>query len=106
MIKPKDKTKVIFRVHKGEVMAIFPEIPWNDDPFYCCSYMHVGQHGCCDPSAAILDSLSAKVEDYSFLKQELESEPYNYELEVVKRQTAQHYLTRKNLILASHAQAS
>lgn len=46
---------VIFRQFKkgGEVIAIFPTIPATMHPWECESYMHVGQHGACNPAHLI-----------------------------------------------------
>lgn len=37
--------KVMFRILKGEVIALFPEEPGTNDPDTCLSYTHDGQHG-------------------------------------------------------------
>ena len=40
------KTKVIFKMLEGEVIALFPELVGDTNPWLSCqSYMHVGQHG-------------------------------------------------------------
>lgn len=42
-------TKVVFRKWKGgEVIALFPDVPWNRHDSATTSYMHVGQHGAVD----------------------------------------------------------
>jgi hypothetical protein len=43
----KDSTKVVFRVwlSDGDVIALFPEIPADNDGKLCQSFQHVGQHG-------------------------------------------------------------
>ncbi len=43
--------------------------------------MHIGQHGECIDT--LLQNKAATPEQYAALKKELESEPYNYELEVI-----------------------
>jgi len=41
-----EKTKVIFRKFPdGEVIALFPELPGDNDVRNCLSYQHIGQHG-------------------------------------------------------------
>jgi len=42
-------TKVIFRQFAdGDIIAIFPEIPADNNYNHCLSYQHTGQHGTCD----------------------------------------------------------
>jgi hypothetical protein len=80
-----EETKVLFRNFQGEITAIFPEEPGTPDYYNTCScYAHIGQHGSCDLSI-ISNSKHVKPEDYEDLKKELESEPYNYNLRVMKR---------------------
>ena len=39
-------TKVVFRRYPdGQVIALFPDIPWSGRRGEITSYMHVGQHG-------------------------------------------------------------
>ncbi len=92
MKQDQHKTKVIFRIMKdpdyfdnpGEsVVAIFPEIPGDSNPYRTClSYQHVGQHG-----AISLDypefTFPATDEESKDLQRELESLGYN--LKVCKR---------------------
>jgi len=46
-----DETPVIFRTFKslGEVIALFPSIPYDRAGAFCMSYMHTGQHGAASP---------------------------------------------------------
>lgn len=78
------KVKVIFRILEEEVIALFPEIPGDENPNTCLSYMHLGQHG-----SATLDLTYecrlAKPEEYAPLKEELES--LEYDLDIRKRIT-------------------
>jgi len=80
MIQDTYKTKVIFRAFKdGEVLAIFPEIPWNSDISSCMSYLHTGQHG--SASELITDTTRLASEgEYAPLKRELEQIGYNLEV--------------------------
>jgi hypothetical protein len=85
MEKDTEKTKVIFRTFKdGEVIAIFPEECGTNEYWTCASYVHVGQHGSCDPDAVIQGTKLSTVEEYSDLKNELEN-CIGYNLEVIKR---------------------
>ena len=77
-----NKTDVIFRMFKGECIAIFPGECGTINPNTCMSYMHVGQHGACVPSRVIGKSTLATFEEYRSLYQELFI--IGYELRVVK----------------------
>lgn len=78
-----DKTKVIFRHWKGDVIAIFPEIPGDMSPYTCMSYQHVGQHGACDPYGIIADSRPATLIERWPLRKELMC--LGYKLQVIHR---------------------
>ena len=71
------KEKVVFKKFSdGDVIAIFPEIPYNEyTEDTCMSYMHIGQHGEC--SLSLLHELeTAKPEERQALMDELESLGY------------------------------
>lgn len=92
MVKDEEKTKVIFRVFKtGEVIAIFPEELGNSNYWTCNSYMHVGQHGACDPEI-ISTTRPASPKEYESLKAELENIGYN--LDIKKRYSNDSYKVR------------
>ena len=93
------KTKVIFRLLNGEVLAIFPEVAATMDARHCSSYARVGQHGAADAAGVIFNSRPAKPAEYAALKQELE-EHYEYELVVIQRVPGGAYQTRLNDIKA------
>jgi len=83
------KTRVKFVLLEGEVIAIFPDVVDHikfdiscREVKYLKSYMHVGQHSGCHPE--LLENAPATPEQYAALKKELESEPFNYELEVIR----------------------
>ena len=83
-------TDVIFRIDKGEVIAIFPADPGTNQ-YDVTIYVHNGQHGSGDPW--VLNTYRLATEDeYSDLKQELERIGYN--LRVVKLMTATHKKAR------------
>lgn len=92
------KTKVLFRMFQGELLALFPEDPGTNDPATCSCYAHVGQHGSADPLIT-RRSRPATAEDYLPLKRELESIGYN--LHVIKRTPSGAYRTRALTIAAS-----
>lgn len=77
--------KVIFRKYKnGEVIALFPKIPWNTHNYTTTSYMHLGQHGDTDYTGVIADTVPANFEEYQSLFRELQSIGYQ-ELRIIKR---------------------
>lgn len=67
----------------GDVIAIFPEIV-ADSRGNVDSYMHIGQHNGAD-LGIVYHTKAATPEEYTALKNELESYPYYYHLRVVKR---------------------
>ena len=69
-------TKVLFRKSEGEVTACFP----ND----MSCYAHIGQHS--EYSRAWYNTTKpARPEEYAALKRELESAPYEYQLQIIHR---------------------
>lgn len=74
------KTKVIFRIIDGEVIALFPEEPNSiQEPNTCMSYMHVGQHG--GASIELCHTLKkATPEQYADLHKELTCSGYTLEV--------------------------
>jgi len=86
------KTKVIFRIFPdGEVIALFPEIPADQQAGHCLSYMHTGQHG-----AASADlppyTRSATPEECAPLLEELRT--IGYDPQVIARSHPSHHRTR------------
>ncbi len=89
-------TKVIFRKDKtGEVTAVFPEVPASHTTLdsYSC-YSHLGQHSSCCYEW-YRQTKPATPEEYASLKQELESAPYWYNLEVIQKMSNETYQQRK-----------
>ena len=70
-----NKTRVMFKDFKGDVIALFPD-EVADPHGNIMSYMHIGQHGAASPALKHLRN----AKDYSALKRELVS--IGYELEV------------------------
>lgn len=68
------KIKVIFRkwssAKGGDLIALFPAIAGDCDPFTCSSYQTIGQHGAASV-ALMRDTLPAKRQEYRKLAQEL-----------------------------------
>lgn len=93
-----EKTKVIFRKSKHEVLAIFPEEPATRDGHECTCYAHTGQHSACDPFISRRGYRLATPEEYAPLKAELER--IGYTLHVVS--VISPSMTRKRLANACH----
>ena len=94
-------TKVIFRKFTDgdkETIALFPELPWTNDPSTCLSYMHMGQHGAADIYP--YSTVPAKPAEYAELLSELVSVGYD-DLKVCHRATYGDYNARRREI--SHA---
>jgi hypothetical protein len=91
--KPDDTpTAVIFRKYssgdfKGDVTALFPEIPSDYEGLYCTAYDHVGGHGGANYNLVISQTVPATEAEYAELKNKLESNPYYYKLNVYNRRT-------------------
>jgi hypothetical protein len=80
------ETKVVFRKWpKGDILALFPEIPADIDGYHCQSYEHIGQHGTADYALCIRKTRPAAPGEYADLKEELEGR--GYRLDVVTRIT-------------------
>ena len=86
MQKDSFKTKVIFRKFKdnGEVIAFFPEEPYDHRGVFCMSYMHVGQHGGADYNGLLGDTVLATPREYRALRIELETGGYNLDIKTRK----------------------
>jgi hypothetical protein len=65
------------------VIALFPGLAWRNGMVQ--SYEHVGQHGAADYAGVISRTRAAKPAEYAALLRELESEPFNYRLDVRRR---------------------
>ncbi len=80
---------VLFRAEragkfKGDVTAVFPTL--SAGGHYMTCYQHVGQHGAC-AKQWYWATRAARPEEYRDLQRELESQPYEYKLKVVRRIT-------------------
>lgn len=93
-------TEVIFRKFKdgGDIVALFPNDVGTYHSSTMSSYMHVGQHGSADRTVVIGITVPATYDEYEGLKNELESDPYNYNLDVVKRITKRHDQNRRDTL--------
>ena len=79
-----EETPVIFRFHKGEVIAVFPCAPADNAGSQMTCYAHTGQRSACD-LGWYHETRPARPKEYASLKTELESAPYGYRLRVYKR---------------------
>ena len=88
--------KTIFRVFKdrGDVIALFPEIPADLAGEFCESYMHTGQHGAASPMGSHMTRITrpATPEEAAPLMAELAR--IGYDVEPVKRVSFQMHRTR------------
>ena len=78
-------TKVVFRKWKeGDVIALFPDMPWSRYDDTTTSYMHTGQHGAADYADVITATRPAREEEYRNLLAELKAIGYD-NLRIVQR---------------------
>ncbi len=76
-----ETTVVVFRMDKeGIVFALMPELPADNQGWYCTCYQHIGQHCAADYYGCIAQSRSAKSDEYSDLLIELERRGYHVEV--------------------------
>lgn len=69
---------VIFRKwNDGQIIALFPDEPWNTHDNMITSYMHVGQHGPADYAGVINKTTLPCEHEYQELLVELQSIGYN-----------------------------
>lgn len=94
------KTKVIFRLFEGDIIALFPEEVGTNDLDTCMSYMHIGQHSSAHFNHVLFNSQNPykkkKVKEVKRLKDELKG--MDYELKEIRSVCQyQHYKeVRKN----------
>lgn len=89
--------KVIFRKWpNGDIIALFPELPFDNMGYLCECYEHVGQHGCADPAIVYRTKL-AKPEEYEDLYNEL-THYCGYDLQVIKRIPRNALATRRKIL--------
>lgn len=82
-----------WRDRSGDIIALFPEIPADDQGLFCQSYMQVGQHGAADYHSVI--RLTAPVGPKQFAPLAEELWRIGYDLRVVKHATQQHHDRRR-----------
>ena len=88
-----EKTKVIFRKWKNEIIALFPEELGDSNPETCSSYMRVGQHASADIEYILSESKNAKKHEYVSLIEELES--MGYRLDILQKIKLNYYYNKR-----------
>lgn len=93
-----EPTIVVFRKLKdsGDVIALFPEIPGNNNPATMSSYMRVGQHGTAHQDV-VYSTLPATWDESESLRKELAAMGYNLS-ERKKAGLYRYFVTRRNKI--------
>lgn len=93
-----EKTIVIFRKFRknGDIIAIFPEIPVNQNFANCLSYQKIGQHGAASWPSLQSVTIPANPCEFATLREELQK--IGYRLEVKKRCSNRMFKKRVNLI--------
>jgi hypothetical protein len=87
---------VIFRMFRGEVLALFPTLPGTNDPSTMTCYAAIGQHSYASMFLTSEGRL-ATPEEYAPLLREL-TDHVGYNLTIVKRATRKHYEIRQRAI--------
>ena len=91
-----ETTIAIFRMDReGNVFALMPELPADNDGIYCTCYQHVGQHCAADYYLCIAESRPATPAEYADLEAELRQR--GYDLEVWQRATYAMHQQRRQL---------
>jgi len=76
-----ETTIVIFRMDReGIVFALFPELPSDEQGFFCTAYQHIGQHCAADFQGCVGKSRPAKANEYAILFDELERRGYHLQV--------------------------
>lgn len=75
---------VVFRTYSdGSVIALFPSEAWGNG--LISSFMHIGQHGGANYDGVLSATRASTPDELAPVKRELESAPYEYELNVLLR---------------------
>ena len=89
-----EMTRMVFRRYPdGQVIALFPDIPWSGRRGEATSYMHVGQHGAADYSHVVATTKPVTEKEYAGLLDELRQTGYD-NMRIVKRAKIQNYEQR------------
>ena len=103
IMKVESPTKVIFRkwicgYSEGSVIALFPQIPADNQGQLCLSYEHVGQHGGVNYHLVLTKTRSLVPSEYRRLYKELKQ--IGYRLKVYKRSCYKDQKIRRKQTLA------
>lgn len=86
-----ETTRVVFRRYPdGQIIALFPDIPWNGLRGEVTSYMHLGQHGAANYNRVVATTRPVRGNEYRDLLAELARVGYK-NLNIVKRINIQHH---------------
>lgn len=78
-------TKVVFRRYPdGQVIALFPDIPWSRQQGEVTSYRHFDQHGAADYAGVIAVTQPAREKEYRNPLSELRAIGYD-DLHIMRR---------------------
>lgn len=78
-------TRVVFRRYSdGQIIALFPDVPWSGRRNEITSYMHLGQHGAADYRHVVTTTKPATEKESAGLLNELRQVGYN-NIRVIKR---------------------
>jgi len=95
-----ETTLVIFRQWRanngGGIIALFPEIPSDNQGRFCESFEHVGQHGGADYYGVMAATKPVKPADYKDLARELKGRGYNLKV-IVRASRRMHDLRRASV---------
>jgi hypothetical protein len=72
----KGYVRVIVRAFKGEIVALFPDLPADVEARHCTCYAHVGQHSAANLAYVLRHSRPATVAEKRPLLQELAGQGY------------------------------
>jgi hypothetical protein len=92
------ETIVVFRKDRTgwkEPFALFPELPSDNQGFYCTAFQHIGQHCAADYNSCIAQSDPATPAEYAVLYEELERR--GYILSVRQRATPEMHERRRRI---------
>lgn len=74
-------TVVVFRKDReGIIFALMPELPADNQGWFCTCYQHISQHCAADYHLCIFHSRPAKPDEYTDLLIELERRGYHVEV--------------------------
>ncbi len=80
-----EMTRVVFRRYSdGQIIALFPDVPWSGRLGEVASYMHIGQHGAADYRHVVATTKPATEKESAGLLNELRQVGYN-NIRVIKR---------------------